>query len=388
MKVVHLSSGHSGGAGIAARNLNRGLNENNFSSFFYALSNKNYSPSINESFVKRSLLNELAGKTNTIIESHFSKSYFYSLWSVNSIRNFSFENISSGNFVFHLHNMYNLFDYKFILNLLKKNYTVFITLHDSRYFTGGCHHTFDCVQYLNNSCLVCPEIPSVLRKIANNNVELMQEMILKHENIHFIAPSKWIADRAKNSYALNSANISLIPNAIYPTPYVPITRFSQNDGIIKIGVASVDWTAPLKGGKIIANLLKENFADFKFIFLSDFYKNGDDPEIFWRTVDFLFVPSLIDNSPNVILEAKFRGLPTLASNVGGIPEIVLQDFDKEFQINSLSASEFESCVYDMYSNFSLSKAENAYTFAVNRYQTSINAHIDLYNQMLPNKTRF
>jgi glycosyltransferase involved in cell wall biosynthesis len=38
--------------------------------------------------------------------------------------------------------------------------------------------------------------------------------------------------------------------------------------------------------------------------------------------DFLIVPSLSENSPNVVAEAQLLGLPVIASYVSGIPEMV------------------------------------------------------------------
>ena len=38
--------------------------------------------------------------------------------------------------------------------------------------------------------------------------------------------------------------------------------------------------------------------------------------------DLCVVPSRLDNSPSVIIEANFRRLPVLATKVGGIPELI------------------------------------------------------------------
>jgi glycosyltransferase involved in cell wall biosynthesis len=43
---------------------------------------------------------------------------------------------------------------------------------------------------------------------------------------------------------------------------------------------------------------------------------------FLRSIDLLLVPSTAEGIPTVILEAAARGVPTLATPVGGVPEMI------------------------------------------------------------------
>ena len=45
---------------------------------------------------------------------------------------------------------------------------------------------------------------------------------------------------------------------------------------------------------------------------------------FYRSCNILFFPSINDCSPNVILEAMSSGLPVVAANSGGTPELILK----------------------------------------------------------------
>ena len=49
----------------------------------------------------------------------------------------------------------------------------------------------------------------------------------------------------------------------------------------------------------------------------------DDPFLFHRAADVLLCPSRLESAPRVILEAMAVGLPVIASDVFGIPEMVI-----------------------------------------------------------------
>ena len=84
---------------------------------------------------------------------------------------------------------------------------------------------------------------------------------------------------------------------------------------------------------------KERYKEFQknLLFLG---RRFDVPGIM-KEMDILVVPSLSDTTPNVILESYACGVPVIASNVGGIPEIV-KDKETGFLIppgNALSIAE-------------------------------------------------
>lgn len=52
-----------------------------------------------------------------------------------------------------------------------------------------------------------------------------------------------------------------------------------------------------------------------------------DPEEFWRRIDLFFLPSAFEALGTVFLDALSRGIPVVATPVGGIPEVVRSDVD-------------------------------------------------------------
>jgi hypothetical protein len=59
LRIIHLSTSHNGGAGIAARRLNTALNLEGIDSTFVSLEDYISSPSINELRVSRSIFKKL-----------------------------------------------------------------------------------------------------------------------------------------------------------------------------------------------------------------------------------------------------------------------------------------------------------------------------------------
>jgi glycosyltransferase involved in cell wall biosynthesis len=51
----------------------------------------------------------------------------------------------------------------------------------------------------------------------------------------------------------------------------------------------------------------------------------EDLESFWRSVDVFFLPSAFEAMGTVLLDAMARGIPIVATRIGGIPEIVRHD---------------------------------------------------------------
>lgn len=126
------------------------------------------------------------------------------------------------------------------------------TMHDMWNMTGVCHHAGDCEGFMH-SCGNCP-----LVKGGNDPRDMSHTTFLRKARlynnvpIHFVAVSRWLASRAKDSALLRDMPVSVIPNA-FPVGDFPLTpSFTRADlglpegkQLIVMGAARLD--DPIKG---------------------------------------------------------------------------------------------------------------------------------------------
>jgi glycosyltransferase involved in cell wall biosynthesis len=340
-KVVHLSSSTSGGAGIAAKRLNSALKAFGIESTIISLNGSSREEIGDVVYVSRTLSSLILGKISTIINLHLSRMSFFSLFNrpagnlLTVLRIFSPDTT-----ILHIHNWFNLTDFSELESLLQSGYKIVFTLHDESLFTGGCHYSFSC-DFFTGTCLQCPRVPKLLESKVLNNQNVAAAFVQKHlEELKFICPSNWIKSEALRSRVLNHADLVVIPNVFDTLSEVKFDNSCAKKSLVHIGVASVDPWHYSKGGDILKQLIhysEINSSGLCFHLLSE-YSGEDKFARFWSEIDALFVPSRADNSPNVIHESKLYGIPVLASNVGGIPELLDQGIDSVFELSDINYS--------------------------------------------------
>ena len=86
-------------------------------------------------------------------------------------------------------------------------------------------------------------------------------------------------------------------------------------------IKELDMTVVTNRGSRYLDKLKEEYRDLNI----DWKKSLTSEEIAkeMETVDMLVLPSHMDTSPNVISEAMCAGLPVVATNIGGIPNMII-----------------------------------------------------------------
>ncbi|MHA1250026.1 MAG: glycosyltransferase family 4 protein [Candidatus Helarchaeota archaeon] len=114
----------------------------------------------------------------------------------------------------------------------------------------------------------------------------------------------------------------------------------------------------------------------------------DQNEIFniYYNSKVIIVPSIYhESSPNVILEAMSIGTPVIASSVGGIPELIINNYDG-ILINNITPKKLAEKILFIYKNeeFRNNLAKNARQKITNKFswEKRANHFIECYNKVL------
>ena len=387
-KVIHLSTGHEGGAGLAARRLNSALNKYGVNSSFGALQSSKYILGENEFSISRNpfqrLLSGLIVRTQRLL----SRKVLFSLKSLNVFRFNEIRKLGSpSSTILHFHNWYNLVNQKEIIKLSKKGYSVVVTLHDERFFTGGCHYAFECNRF-KTDCRSCPELIPGINGLPGKNVVNTAKWI-PNSNLTFIAPSQWLKNEALSSRLLKDQNVVFIPNTLgipIDDMTYPRDNVAESQSVLKIGIASMDKSSYIKGGDITSDIEAEiasNGLPIEILYLSQI-EDEDSKKEFWDKIDYLLVASRAENSPNVIHEAKNFGIPVIASDIGGISELLYKDFDIAIPKNEINVRKIIEILVGL---ISTTEARNIVGMRESFSQyvgNSVELHKNLYLSILKN----
>ncbi|TDR76721.1 glycosyl transferase family 1 [Paludibacterium purpuratum] len=224
-------------------------------------------------------------------------------------------------------------------------------LSDTWPFTGGCHYPSACKGF-TQECGNCPQI----KQPAPTDISfrlLEKKQSLWHDlNITIAAPSHWIASLARESRLFRNRRIEVIPTGVDVHTFYPRGKAAlraqrgipQEEKIVLFTSIAPD-ADERKGFKELLSALDilhrspENMAVTPLVVgnVSEAAKRLLPPNTIYAgyiaddtvlaetycMADAVIIPSLEDNLPNVALESAACGLPLIAFNVGGLPDIVI-----------------------------------------------------------------
>lgn len=244
--------------------------------------------------------------------------------------------------VVYLHWVNNFLGFHDIDWLLSHKNRVVWFLHDMWPLTGGCHHSLSCRNYLTD-CSQCEQLLK-LCWLAKKQHEIKMKHWFEAGNLVIASPSKWLANRAKESALFCNRQIITCPNMIDTTLFAPIDKFlakqklglDSNKQYILFG-AAVGAKNIYKGMGYLYEALKYVNPEYEIILMG---RIGEDypKELLGRThqmgfitedkmkvliynaADVFVIPSMAENFPNMVIEAMSCGVPTVGFNVGGIVE--------------------------------------------------------------------
>ncbi len=237
------------------------------------------------------------------------------------------------------------------------------TLHDMWAFTGGCHYSQDCNKYVD-SCGACPLLGSNTNFDLSRSIWQRKNRAWKNPRLIIVSLSKWLAKCASSSSLFENQRIEIIPNGIDTQQYKPVNHqvlrellnLPQDKQLVLFGAINAT-SATRKGFPFLQlalrDLCKSEWQDkielvvigssqpdkhddfgFKAHYLG---KLSDDISLsqIYAAVDVFVAPSSQDNFPNTVLEASACGTPSVAFNIGGMPDMI------EHQQNGYLAQPFK-----------------------------------------------
>jgi len=205
LKVAILSSAPGGGAGIAAARLYRALDAAGDCSVSLIDIESMGGPVPADAAPPRSLTNHRL--TNT----HYTIEYPGDVrgWFVEMLSTFDVVNVHWATYLISLGE---------IDALTGTGRPVVFTCHDYYYFTGGCHYPAGCRGFVSE-CLGCPQVDTSACEEGVVPLNLaIKRRILRRDNVHVVAPSRFLIDRLKEGSGISAERTHVIRNAYEVLP--------------------------------------------------------------------------------------------------------------------------------------------------------------------------
>lgn len=301
--------------------------------------------------------------------------------------------------VVHIHNLFHNIGSKVLKIIIKKKIPIVQTIHNFRYFCiNGLFHDGKAIC---EKCYPSNIINGVIKKCYQSNYIISGLMTYESQLIRklgLLHISKFIMlnNFAKN-YFINSGvlenKITVKPNFLIKTKnhkikdknYVLfIGRLSKEKGLDNFLNNYKDFGSKkliVAGNGPDHTYLKNKYGSANIIFCGR-VKGKEKDELLFNS-SYVVVPSLCyEMFPLSIIEAYSAHKPVLASNLGGIPEIVIDkrtgllfNPDSQFDVEN-KIKEMENTYYDM--------GKNAYKRYLKYYTSEINYKLlmDIYQSAI------
>ena len=403
MRILHLTTAFSNGAGKAARRLNEALNKVGVISEIATSGRVDGGLKANEVQNQKKYWNNTESKLVTLFQSEFLANSSFPLTPI------SIEGISLSDFDFnlydiiHIHATYNYLSIRTLVKLKELGKPLVITLHDERFLSGGCHNTLECKQF-TKECGNCPLASSLgkifVKRSHLKEIESVEEIA---SSLHIVSPSSWMKDQALLSAKLKGIRIvklnNPIPEEIYNLNGDGLEAGTPRlDGFFNLGFAAANVLSPFKGlSKLmnaVASIPDQEKVGLRLIVIGEGNislipksipvlhlkaKNDEEMARFLRQIDLMIAPSVGDNSPSVVSESLMCGTKVIGSNRGGIPEMLGHDRQLIFDVDSTSDIAKKIIMnrsdYDRKQISALGTSIYSYSVAGDRYR-------DFYSQIL------
>lgn len=354
MKILHITTSTSGGAGVACIRLHQGLLSKGISSHVLCL--KDYA---NTAATVPGIHEYASGFLSTYIRK--GKTWLYDRKLKQQLKNqpegyevfssihTSFDITSHPVYkeadIINLHWVSGFMDYTSFFRKNKK--PVVWTMHDMFPFTGGCHHADNNTGF-ETDCGYCPQLQGTLNpKFAFQQLAEKKAALADKTSLHIVTPSQWLYNLSIKSALFKNYPHTVINNGASTEIFNSKKREAARAELgLPAGKKILLFVAQSvnnkrKGIHLLWKALQQ--VKTKDILLLSVGKEDDrmpadflyqqmgtitDPEkiaLVYQSADVFVLPSLAENLPNTIAESLLCGTPVIAFAVGGIPEMVMNE---------------------------------------------------------------
>ena len=421
MKILLLNyTDTGGGAAIATERLLTALRHNDINAELGVIEKKIFNTSVivlkKNSFIERYLFYRIIKKIFIYIENKIYKNNFKTSnpiqHSTNKKTLIDINYINKSDYdLIHLH--WINYDMISIEDIAKINKPIVWTMHDSWVFCGAEHHpnilendTRFIEGYNKNNKPKTTLGYDICRKTWER-----KKKSWKNAKFNFISPSNYEKDCFNKSalFKNSQSNCTVIPNIIPENTFKPFDNKTLKElcqipfgkKVIGSGAAEVTTKKSIKGEYLLIDTFKKihNKSDYHLVIFGDnnnlflnelqistfstgFISNSYILAGIYNLCDVFVCSSLIESFGLVCLESLFCGVPVVAFNTGGIPDIVehkktgylAQCFDTDDLYSGICY-----CIdnHDELSHNALIKAHNDFN-----NKDIIQRHVDFYKSVL------
>ncbi|WP_439582581.1 glycosyltransferase family 4 protein [Dyadobacter bucti] len=351
--VLHLSTFHlEGGAGVAATRLHRALLKYGTDSYMLVPTAQSHEEKVIE------LSDNKLQKKKHFGRFIAERLHFYPQEKDKTVR-FAFSPAAIGADIaghpliqkadiIHLHWVnFGFLSLQSLESLFSMGKPVVWTLHDMWTFTGGCHYSRGCDNYLSH-CQYCPYLAKPDQYDISFSQFEKKQFIYDQANLALVSPSRWL-DGLVKAAALTKPHTSLtIPNCLDTTLFSPYKKLEtrkmlglpENKNLILF--AGANTQDPRKGfaffreaisqvGCVMENVEvlifgkanPQNFSNFPVpVHYLGKITQPEEMVKAYNAANMIVVPSLEDNLPNTVMEALSCGVPAVGFSTGGVPEMI------------------------------------------------------------------
>ncbi len=383
LKVSHITFSSKGGAGRVAQLLYEGQKMEHVSAKMYTMTDGGV-----ESLAFSNPILFITALFDYLLVRRLRKNPLFTLFrrcKPKLVKRTSFEEGE----VIHLHWVAGMLHSKWLSHVLA-NHNCVLTLHDMWTFTGGCHHAIDCDGY-QQGCGDCPQVREAFKRSVAKSLSIKISQNAQFRNLVVVAPSKWIADKARKSLVFKHQRIEIVPNSaiIESAQMVDKRQAREKLGIsgnsFVVGCVAADLLDPQKNIGALVNeveIFKDNHANVDLVILAvgggmlrsdavTVFQTGllhdlNEIALAYVAMDAFVSLSLTENFPLTVVEAAFAGVPAIALDAGGISEIVKNG---ETGLVISDPSEFQNALEIVVSNRKLREymSTNSKAFAAEEF---------------------